>query len=266
MSNQEQNLAPNNRKTILISGAGSGIGKATALLFLQEGYNISFCDYKEDNELLNELVASKYDPERYVFSLANVKERKQINSWVQASIAKFKRIDALFVNAGKHASNSIFNVTEQDLDDLIHTNVYGAIYTIQACIPYLKESSNASIILNGSDQFFIGKNNNFAYGLTKGALGQMTRSLAVELSPFKIRVNSVNSGTIRTPLSEDAIARYAQRANLSLEQAWQEENSLFCLNRVGEASEVAQMVYFLVEKGTFCTGAHYLVDGGIVCH
>ena len=78
-----------------------------------------------------------------------------------------------------------------------------------------------------------------------------------------IRVNAVCPGTIRTPLSEAAIKRYADKVGISSEEAWAEEGQLFLSGRCGTSDEVAELVYFLTEKGTFTTGSHYLVDGGI---
>ena len=123
-----------------------------------------------------------------------------------------------------------------------------------------------SVVLCCSDQFFIGKGCSFAYGLTKGALGQITRSMAIDYGPKNVRVNAVCPSTIHTPLSDDAMNRYAQRSGQSLASAWQEEDNLFVLKRAGYPEEVAAMVFFLTDQASFCTGAHYLVDGGIVAY
>ncbi|MEG2340347.1 MAG: SDR family oxidoreductase, partial [Odoribacter sp.] len=101
-------------------------------------------------------------------------------------------------------------------------------------------------------------------GMTKGALGQITRSLAIDLAPQGIRVNAVCAGTIRTPLVENLFQSFAEVNHCSVEDYWQEENALYARGSVGEPAEVAEMIYFLAsDASSFCTGGHYLVDGGL---
>lgn len=261
--------APPKNKIIAITGGATGIGKATVLKFLTEGYCVSLCDCNEEamQKLLAEPELTKAKEQGRVYcQKVDVKERASIKSWIVTTIDIFGHLNAVFANAGIHRSNTLLNVGDNELQLMINTNIYGTVYTLQETVPYLIKNGGGAIVINDSDQFFIGKSNNFAYGLTKGALGQITRSLAIELGPHNIRVNAVCPSTIHTPLSEQAMERYAHRANLTLEQAWDEENHLFLLNRAGEVQEVASMVYYLIEEGTFCTGGHYLVDGGIVAH
>lgn len=253
-------------KVIAISGGATGIGRATVELFLKEGYRVSFGDINEEASfaLLKELKEQGFGDDKVIFTKVNTTLPEDITAWRNAIMEHFGRLDAIFANAGIHRSNTMLNIDPQELKLMIDTNIYGTVYTLQELVPYLQQNGGGSVVINCSDQFFIGKGNNFGYGLTKGALGQITRSLAVDLAKDHIRVNAVCPGTIRTPLADEALGRYAHRAGISLEQAWAEEDALFTLGRCGTADEVAQMVYFLTEKATFSTGAHYLVDGGIV--
>lgn len=261
--------APSSKnKVIAITGGATGIGRACVLKFLQEGYSVSFCDINDDeaHSLIEEAKAIDPNGSHIFYHHANTTVQSELKEWVAGTISKFGHLDAVFANAGIHRSNTMMNIAPDELKLMIDTNIYGTIWTLQECVPELQKNGGGSIVINCSDQFFIGKGNNFGYGLTKGALGQITRSLSVDLAKDKIRVNAVCPGTIRTPLAEKALGRWAERAGITMEEAWAEEDSLFTLGRCGTSEEVAEMVYFLTEKATFSTGGHYLVDGGICAH
>lgn len=253
-------------QVILITGAATGIGRATAELFFKEGYAVSLCDFNAS--ALNDLVESlkAQDATRVHASVVDVKSSAALKAWADETQKLFGQINAFFANAGIHRSNTLLNITEQELHEMVETNVYGTVYALKAVVPHMINAGGGAIVLNDSEQFFIGKGNNFGYGLTKGAIGQMTRSLSVELGPKNIRINAVCPSTIRTPLAEQAMERWSKRDNISLEEAWAEENSLFQRGYAGTAQEVADFVFFLINKATFCTGAHYLLDGGLVAH
>ncbi|MBU3843433.1 MAG: SDR family oxidoreductase [Candidatus Anaerobiospirillum pullicola] len=256
-------------KVIAITGGATGIGRACVRKFLAEGYSVAFADINVPaaHELLAmEDVAAAEREGRVLFAQVDTKERAALKAWVDATLAKFGHLDAVFANAGIHRSNTILDVSDEELELVINTNIYGTIYTVQATLPHIIANGGGSVVLCCSDQFFIGKGCSFAYGLTKGALGQITRSLAIDYGPKNVRVNAVCPSTIHTPLSDDAMNRYAQRSGQSLASAWQEEDNLFVLKRAGYPEEVAAMVFFLTDQASFCTGAHYLVDGGIVAY
>ncbi len=102
--------------------------------------------------------------------------------------------------------------------------------------------------------------------MTKGAIGQIARSLAIDLGPYNIRVNAICPGTIHTPLVDRLFEKFSEKDNKTIEQYWQEENALFARGSAGTPQEVAEMVFFLIsDKASFCTGGHYLIDGGLVC-
>lgn len=142
---------------------------------------------------------------------------------------------SVFANAGIHRSNTLLDVADEQMDLMIQTNIYGTVNTLREAVPEIIRTGKGSVVINASDQWFVGKPNSFVYGLTKGALGQITRSLSIDLAKYNIRVNAVCAGTTRTPLVDN----------------------LF--------KEFAELVYFLAgDSASFCTGGHYLVDGGLV--
>ncbi len=250
--------------SIFITGGASGIGAAAVRRFASEGWRVTFMDvhHKEAKALINEIES----PEPVCFFEGSTRERSDIDAALELAADEMGGIDAVFANAGIHRKNTIIDISAEELDELIQTNVIGTVNTIQAAIPFLANAADgASVVINASDQCFIGKAGNFGYGLTKGALGQLTRSAAVDLAHLNIRVNAVCPSTIDTPLVDRCFASVAaRREGLTVEKLRRDEDALFLRGRMGTADEVASMVYFLAsQQSSFCTGGLYPVDGGL---
>ena len=173
------------------------------------------------------------------------------------------RIDVLVVSAGVHVSGSIELVTEAEFDRVMGINFKGAFFLVQAVIPSMKARGSGCIALIGSDQCLVGKANSAIYGASKGAMGQLTKSLAIDYGPHGIRVNCVCAGTIETPLYHRAVERYCVRSGAVLEEVHKAEGEEQCLGRIGQPGEIAAAVLFLCSPGGgFVTGALLPVDGG----
>ena len=244
------------KKTIFITGGASGIGAATVSKFLSEGWNVLLTDIQEPAEV---------QPHAR-FVRADSSKKQELEYAAQIAEQEFGGIDALFCNSGIHRRNTVLDISQEELDLVIQTNIYGTVYTLQAVLPHIISRGGGAVVLNSSDQFFVGKAHSFAYGMTKGAIGQIARSLAIDLGPKNIRVNAVCPGTIHTPLVDNLFNAFSERDHKTIEQYWQEENALFARKEAGRPEEVAEMVFFLIsDKASFCTGGHYLIDGGLVC-
>ena len=248
--------------TIFITGGSTGIGAATVKLFVERGHNVAFMDIntREGVKLADELKSAG----NILFIEGSTTSKADLHAAVNKTIDKFGALNSVFANAGIHRSNTILDITDEELDMMIDINVKGTINTLREVTPHIIDAGGGSIVINASDQWFVGKAHSFGYGLTKGALGQMTRSLAVDLAKYNIRVNAVCPGTIHTPLVDRIFERVSANGGQSVEECWAEENALFPLGRVGTPEEVARLVYFLSsDDASFTTGSHYAIDGGL---
>lgn len=250
-------------KTVFITGGASGIGAAAVRKFHAEGWNVAFMDI--DAARGGELAASLADSDRVLFAAGSTTVRSDIRRAVAAAIEKFGRLDSVIANAGIHRANTLLDISDEELKLMIDTNIYGTVDTLREAVPEIIKAGGGTVVINASDQWFVGKAHSFAYGLTKGALGQITRSLSIDLGKYNIRVNAVCAGTIHTPLVDNLFDRFSKAENKPVEEYWAEENALYARGSVGRPEEVAEMMYFLAsDASSFCTGGHYLVDGGLV--
>ncbi len=246
-------------KTVFVTGGSTGIGAACVRKFVREGWQVAFMDINVDDgkKLAEELGV--------LFVEGNTRSRQDLDSAVAATCRRFGGLDCVVANAGIHRCNTMLDISEEELDLMIDTNIKGTVHTLRAAVPCLMERGGGSVVINASDQCYVGKPNSFGYGLTKGALGQITKSMAIDLGPKGIRVNAVCAGTIRTPLTEKLFQSFADLTHGGDAGAyWQSEAALYPLGRVGEAGEVAELMYFLAsDAASFMTGGLYLVDGGL---
>ena len=218
---------------------------------------------KEAKELINDVDS----PEPICFFEGSTRSRADLDAALELAADDAGGIDALFANAGIHRKNTIIDIEEEELDELLQTNIVGTVNTIQCAIPFLANAQDgASVVINASDQCFIGKGGNCGYGLTKGALGQLAKSAAIDLAHLGIRVNAVCPSTIDTPLVDKCLGWAAahSKGKVTAEELRNQEDALFLRGAMGRPEEVAAMVYFLAsDEASFCTGALYPVDGGL---
>lgn len=252
-------------ETVFITGGATGIGAASVEKFLKQDWNVGFMDINVKDA---SALADKWaDTGRVLFVEGNTRNRADIRRAVEQTVSKFGSLDSVIANAGIHRRNTLLDIEDEELDLMIQTNIYGTVNTLREAVPHIIRAGGGSVVINASDQWFVGKPHSFAYGLTKGALGQITRSLSIDLGPMNIRVNAVCAGTIHTPLVDNLFTHFAEVNHCSVDDYWKEENALYARGTVGRPEEVAELIYFLAsDASSFCTGGHYLVDGGLVAH
>jgi NAD(P)-dependent dehydrogenase (short-subunit alcohol dehydrogenase family) len=240
-------------KTALITGGNSGIGLATARLFLAEGARVAIVGRNKTT-----LDAAAEALGAGVLAVqADVTDVEAIERAVATTAERFGKIDVVFANAGVGGASPLGQTSLATFEQIIRTNLTAAFFTVQAALPQLND--RASIILNGSVHAVLGMPGWTAYAAAKGGVRSMTRNLASELAPRGIRVNQVTPGGTRTPIwsklapTDDAMAAVERRIARSVP-----------LGRLGEADEVAKAALYLAsDDSSNVTGAEIVIDGGV---
>lgn len=247
---------------VFVTGGAEGIGRGIVKEFIAQGDQVGFMDINEQaaNELINELGSSSLS-----FFSGDIRDRSSIAKYMEKTIEKHGPIDTLIANAGVHRPNTILDVSDEDLDLVIGVNIMGTVNTLREGVPRIKDSGGGAVVIVASDQALIGKRNSFVYGLTKGAVGQITKSMALDLAEHKIRVNAVCPGTIETPLVDKVFKTFAdQYYQGDIKEVQKADAAAHPLGRQGTPKEVAKLVHFLSsENASFITGSLYSIDGGL---
>lgn len=238
-----------NGKVALITGGNSGIGLATAKLFVAEGAKVVITGR---NQITLNASVEELGTTNALAALADANDPTSLEKAVAAAVEKFGRLDVVFANAGISGHTPAGGTELSVFEEILKINVTGVFFTVQAALPHLK--TGASVILNGSVLAKAGSPGWSAYAASKGAVSSMARVLASELSPRGIRVNTVVPGATRTPI-------WGQPEGLA--QLESVLTRAVPLNRLGEPEEVANVVLFLAsDDSSFVQGAEISVDGG----
>lgn len=244
-------------KVALITGAGSGIGRATAQLFAREGARVMVCDLNRAGGEAT-VAAIRAAGGQAQFVEANVALAADCERSVRETLAAFGRLDVLFNNAGITRRANVVDTSEAEWDAVMAVNVKSIFLMSKFAVPVMAEQGGGSIINSGSGWGLVGGKDAVAYCAAKGAVVNMTRAMAVDHGPQKIRVNSVCPGDTDTAMLRN------EAAQLGLaDTALVEAGNARPLMRVGQAEEIAQVVLFLAsDRASFVTGSAYVVDGG----
>ena len=239
-------------KTALITGGNSGIGLATAKLFVAEGARVVITGR---NQATLDAAVKQLGPNA-IAVVADATDIAATESAVAQAVKAFGKLDIVFANAGIAGSTPIGGTTLAAFEAVIRTNVTSVFFTVQAAAPHLNDGG--SIILNGSVISVLGNPGYAAYAASKAGVRGMARVMASELAPRGIRVNVVAPGAAKTPIwngaapTAEAFAVLDKRISRSIP-----------LGRLGEAEEVAKTVLFLAsDDASNVNGAEIFVDGG----
>jgi NAD(P)-dependent dehydrogenase (short-subunit alcohol dehydrogenase family) len=248
-------------KVALITGAASGIGRATADLFVREGARVMAADIQDDKGA--RMVEEHGTALRYV--RCDVTSEGDIQAAVEATVQAFGRIDTLFNNAGAPGANEAADaVTRQAFDDVMHMHVLAAMLGMKHAVPHMRANGGGSIISTAS---IAGLQNGFGpilYSVAKAAIVHMTRLAAAQLGPAHIRVNCICPGLIATPIFAKGLGLATQVADQTVTSALRAFSNSQPIPRTGLPADIAEAALFLASDGSaFVNGHALVVDGGI---
>lgn len=246
------------QKVTVITGAGQGIGRASALALAAEGARVVVSDINDDAGQAT--VRAILDAGgTAIYHRADVGSTPDVQTLVRAAVAQYGRLDVYVNNAGVAIPGSAVDISEDDWNRVLNINLSGMWRGIKFAIPEMVKTGGGSIINMASVQALMGFEDWAGYAAAKGGILALTQQVAVEYGARGIRCNAIAPGTIMTPMNEKIFEDADDPEELA--STW---NSWHALGRFGQPQEVAQLVVFLAsDESSFITGTIIKVDGGL---
>lgn len=247
-------------KTAVITGGGSGIGKAISMVFARQGAKVSVLDMDENaaKDTVEEIKALGGIAS---FSKCNIANQQEVKSVVSDVLEEFATIDILVNNAGIAHIGQADNTAEEDFDRVVSVNIKGIYNCLHEVIPHMK--INGGVILNmASIAALVGIPDRFVYSATKGAVAAMTLSVAKDYIKHNIRCNAISPARVHTPFVDGFLAKnYAGNEAEMFERLSKTQP----IGRMARPEEIAHLALYLCsDEASFITGCDYPIDGGFV--
>ena len=247
-----------NEKVSIVTGGGSGIGRATCQRFAKEGSSVVVAEINEETGQETVDLINNNGGAAALF-LLDVTDLNSVNKMVSETIERYETIDVLVNNAAAFVMGTVEDASEDDWLRVFKTNVIGYANCIKAVTPVFRKAGGGSIINMASGSSFIAQPEFVPYNASKGAISQLTRCSALDLASDNIRVNAICPGSIETA--------GATKVNIGLGLDPVEANKALAeealMKRMGKPEEIASVALFLAsEDSAFMTGSHIVVDGG----
>jgi NAD(P)-dependent dehydrogenase (short-subunit alcohol dehydrogenase family) len=242
-------------KVALVTGAGQGIGLACAEALAREGARVVMADVKEE-AIRGEASRLVQGGAKVAWIVCDVTRRDHVNRAVARAVSEFGRLDVLVANAGIIHAAEFLDLEEADFDRVLAVNLKGVFLAGQAAARQMvKQGGGGAIVNMSSVNAVLAIPNQVPYVVSKGAVNQLTKVMAVALAPHRIRVNGIGPGTILTELARAAV--------LGNRESEQKILSRTPLGRMGEPEEIASVAVFLAsEEASYITGQTIYPDGG----
>jgi len=244
-------------RVAIVTGAGSGIGRASAVLFAAEGAHVAIVD-RDEAGAQQTLAAIETAGGTASVHIGDVSDGAFANLMVAELTAQHGRLDVLMTAAGFSCGGTVVTTDPADWDAVFRTNVGGTFLFARAAVPMMQRQRQGSIITLASQLAIAGGRGNSAYIAAKGAIISLTRTMAVDFAGDGIRVNAIAPGAIDTPLLRRSFARHADPQAVS-----ETSRQRHAMQRFGRPEEVAQAALYLAsDASSFTTGTVLPVDGG----
>ena len=244
-------------KTAVVTGGGSGIGKAIAVLFAKQGAFVHIVELNENaaRETLSEIAKVG---KKAAIQVCNVAEQKE----VLATFEKIGKPDILVNNAGIAHVGNVENTSEADFERIFNVNVRGVYNCLFAAVPLMKANGGGVILNMASVANHIGLSDRFAYSMSKGAVHAMTMTIAKDYIKNNIRCNSISPARVHTPFVDGFIAKNYPK---NKEEMFEKLSKSQPIGRMAKPEEVAALALFLCsDEAGFITGCDYPIDGGSI--
>ena len=244
-------------KIAAVTGGGSGIGRAVAKVFSQQGATVHIIDVSEENaqQVSGEIASGGGKAFAYACDVSN---QQQVNEVFQ----KITGINILVNNAGIAHIGNAENTTEEDFERVFRVNVKGVYNCLHAAVPMMKANGGGAIVNLSSIAALLGLNDRFAYSMSKGAVHAMSLSVAKDYLHANIRSNTISPARVHTPFVDGFIAKnYPGKEQEMFEKLSKSQP----VGRMGTVEEVANLILYLSsDEASFITGNDYSIDGGTV--
>lgn len=244
-----ENSAGFRGKVALVVGGASGMGNAVVRMLAEQGASTHVLDIQPTTDGR--------------FRSCDIRNYDEVRRCVQEVVAEAGRIDLLFVAAGVHLFATIEETSIEEFERVLSINLKGPFYVLKEVLPIMRQQRSGNIVLMGSDQVFVGKGSSTVYGLSKAAIGQLTKSSAIDYAPYNVRVNCICPGTIDTPMVAPTVQRFHEVSGTPIEAIYESLRKAQPIQRLGTAEEIGKAVMFLLSDDCpFMTGALLSADGG----